>query len=172
MRHVAHSEVNSHYRFFASATLTADLKNDVLIEGGGGMKSEQIFNTALLLLRLILGVIFAAHGMQKLFGAFGGPGLNGVAGMFKELGFSPALFWAWIVALSEGLGGLALILGVLPRIFAGLIAIVMLVAILKVHGSHGLFAGNGGMEYPLLILTVCIFIILVGAGKFSLYNKL
>lgn len=136
------------------------------------MKKEQLLDIALLLLRLVLGVIFVAHGMQKLFGAFGGSGLNGVAGMFKSLGFTPGLFWAWVVALTEGLGGLFLVLGVLPRISAALIGIVMLVAIVRVHGSYGLFAANGGMEYQLLILIVCIFIILIGAGKFSLYNKL
>lgn len=125
----------------------------------------------ILILRAVLGVIFVAHGSQKLFGTFGGPGINGVEGMLKNMGFFAPLFWAWVLSLTEGLGGLLVLLGVLPRISAAFIGIAMLVALLKVHLSKGLFLGQGGFEYLLLILAACVLIILAGGGKFSLYNR-
>ncbi len=126
---------------------------------------------ALLILRIGLGTIFIAHGSQKLFGAFGGGGIQEVSAMVKNMGFLPPVFWAYALAISEALGGLLVILGFLPRIGAGLIAIVMLVAIFKVHLAKGFFAAQGGFEYQLLILAVCLSLIISGAGNYSLFNK-
>lgn len=135
------------------------------------MDRNNLVNIAVLVLRIAVGIIFLGHGMQKLFGAFDGGGINGVSGMLKGLGFTAPLFWAWIVAIAEGLGGLFLLLGVIPRVSAGLIAIVMLVAIVKVHGPKGFFMAQGGFEYQFLILMTCIALMFTGGGKFSLYNK-
>lgn len=122
-------------------------------------------------LRVVLGVIFIAHGSQKLFGAFSGPGISGVEGMLKNMGFFAPLFWAWALSVTEALGGLLVLLGVLPRTSAAFIAIAMLVALVKVHLPKGLFMSQGGFEYLLLILAACIMIVLAGGGKFSLYDK-
>ena len=135
------------------------------------MNKSMMIDFAILCLRVGLGVIFTAHGMQKLFGAFGGSGVSGFADSLKGMGFTPALFWAWVAALAEGLGGLFLLLGITPRISAGLIAIIMLVAIVKVHGPKGFFSMQGGCEYQFLILMTSVAIIIAGAGRFSVWNK-
>lgn len=135
------------------------------------MGSGRIFDVAVLVLRVVLGVIFLAHGMQKVFGAFGGGGIEAVAAMTGQLNFMPALFWAWVLSISEAVGGAFLILGILPRISAAAIAVIMLVAILKVHASKGFFMMQGGFEYQMLILAVSIFLMMAGAGRFSIYNK-
>ena len=135
------------------------------------MGRNSVVDAAILVLRIAIGVIFLAHGMQKLFGLFGGSGINGFAEMLKSLGFASPLFWARVAAAAEGLGGLFLLLGVVPRIGAGLIAIVMLVAIAKVHGPKGFFMMQGGFEYQFLILMTSLALILAGAGKFSLYDR-
>jgi putative oxidoreductase len=131
-----------------------------------------LIDTGILVVRIALGVIFIAHGMQKCFGAFGGPGIDGFSGSVKMLGFNPPLVWAWIAAGSELAGGLFTLFGVLPRMGAALIAMVMVVAITKVHGPKGFFLMQGGFEYAFLILMVCISLMITGAGRFSLLNKL
>ncbi len=135
------------------------------------MANKNMLPAALLILRITVGIIFIAHGAQKVFGTFGGPGIKGFSESLSTMGFTMPIFWAWIVALSEFLGGLFLIAGIIPRISAGLIGITMIVAILKVHGPNGLFSSQGGFEYQLMLLAVSICIVLLGAGKYSLWNK-
>ncbi len=135
------------------------------------MDKDKLTDIAILALRIGVGVIFVAHGMQKILGVFGGSGIGGFAGMLKGLGFFAPLFWAWIAALAEGLGGLFLLLGIIPRISAGFIAIVMLVAIITVHAPKGFFLAQGGFEYNFLILLNCVAIMLTGGGKFSIFDK-
>jgi putative oxidoreductase len=135
------------------------------------MDSGRFSDFTVLILRITIGVIFAAHGAQKLFGLFGGSGIEGFANMLGGLGFAPAIFWAWTAAIAEGIGGLFLIAGVLPRLSALAIGITMLVAVATIHGAKGLFASKGGFEYQLLILSVCVSIIMTGSGRFSLFNK-
>ena len=131
----------------------------------------KITDIGLLIIRLALGTIFVAHGSQKLFGALGGSGMSGFIGMVGKLGFPLPVFWAYAAAISEFGGGLFLILGVIPRTSAALIAITMLVAISKIHLANGFFAKDGGIEYQLLILSVCLGLILTGSGGLSLFNK-
>jgi len=135
------------------------------------MDRNDLVNIALLILRLGVGIIMVAHGAQKVFGLFGGPGIEGFAGMMSSLGFTPPMVWAWIAGLGELLGGSFLILGILPRLSAGIISIIMLVAVVVVHGKGGYFASGGGFEYPLFILMVSLALILTGGGKLSLFNK-
>jgi len=135
------------------------------------MDKEVLLSLGLLSLRIGLGVIFMAHGMQKLFGFFDGSGLKAVATMLQGMGFVPPLFWACLLGLSEELGGIFILTGLFTRIGAGLIAIAMIVAIAKVHGAKGLFMAKGGFEYPLLIILACVCLILAGAGRFSVYNR-
>jgi putative oxidoreductase len=132
---------------------------------------KKMTDIALLVIRSAVGVIFIAHGLQKVFGMFGGSGIAGFSGMLQSMGFIVPTFWAWVAGLSEFLGGVCLVLGVLPRISATLIGIVMMVAIFGIHGSKGFFAMQGGFEYQFLILATCVGLALTGSGKFSLYDK-
>ncbi len=119
-------------------------------------------------LRLALGAIFIAHGSQKLFGAFGGPGLKGFAGFLGTMGLKPALAWAVLVGAVEFLGGICLLLGVQTRLAALFLGINMVMAILFVHLGHGLFTSNHGFEFPLALLSACISLLLTGGGRAAL----
>ena len=124
------------------------------------------------ILRLVLGVVFFAHGAQKLLGWFGGPGLSGSMGLFTGYLHLPAPF-AFLAIAAEFLGGLGLILGFLTRIAAFGIAVNMVVAIAMVHSSFGFFmnwtgAQKGeGFEYHLLAIAITAFLMIRGAGAFS-----
>lgn len=117
-----------------------------------------------LFLRLSVGAIFIVHGSQKLFGAFGGSGLNGFAGMLGQMGLKPAIAWAVLVGVVEFLGGIVLVLGIKTRFAALLIGIVMVVAIFGVHLKSGFF----GFEFPLVLLGACISLLLTGGGRASI----
>jgi len=133
---------------------------------------NRFMDLALLIVRIAVGVIFVAHGLQKTFGLFGGPGIEGVTSMVSGMGFQHPVVWAWVLSLTELISGIMLIFGIFPRLSALLIAIIMGVAIYKVHGPKGFFAMQGGFEYPFLILASSIALALAGAGKFSLFNRL
>jgi len=104
-------------------------------------------NWATLALRLAGGAIFAAHGAQKLFGWFGGYGLEGTGQFFDSIGLAPGYLMAFLAGAVEFLGGLALIVGLLVRPAAAALAIAMLVAIFAVHVNNGFFLDKGGYEY-------------------------
>ena len=125
-------------------------------------------NTGLLLLRLVLGLLMAAHGSQKLFGWFGGHGLAAVSGMFESLGFRPGRFFASAAALSEVGGGLLMALGFLGPVGPALVLAVMIVAAISVHWQNGLFAMSNGIEVPLLYATGATVLALTGPGAYSL----
>lgn len=126
---------------------------------------------AILILRLCLGIVFIAHGLQAAFGMYGGPGINGFTNMLSGLGFKPAVLWAYVGAYVELFGGLMLILGVFTRIAALLILLFMIVAVLKVHLTKGFFIQSGGFEYNFVIVGVCIALIILGAGKIAITQK-
>src|SRR5918992_2934305 len=96
-----------------------------------------MLDLGLLILRLAVGLVLAAHGAQKLFGWFGGPRLSGTARFFGSLGLRPAGAWALITALAEAAGGLLTALGLLGPVGPALLAGVMLVAAVLVHRRHG-----------------------------------
>jgi putative oxidoreductase len=118
-------------------------------------------------LRIVAGVIFLMHGAQKLFGAFGGSGIEGTAQYFEQTGIAPGIFWAWIAGLVEFFGGLALLLGVLTRYAALLLAVQMLVAIFAVHLPHGFFLPRG-FEYALAMFAICVTLLLSSAGELAI----
>jgi len=120
---------------------------------------------ATLPLRIVLGLIFMAHGSQKLFGAFGGHGLQATAGFFDQMGLSPGIFWATLAACGEFFGGLLVFLGLMTRFGALNIAIVMLVAIFKVHWP--VFFAPQGFEYPMANLAAALALLVIGGGKAS-----
>jgi len=127
---------------------------------------------ALLVLRTSIGIVFILHGLQAAFGLLGGPGISGFSGMLTGLGFKPAIFWAYIGAYTELLGGLFLLLGIFSRISASLIIIFMVVAAWKVHWAKGFFIQSGGFEYTFVIICACIALMLLGPGRFSIIKKL
>ena len=125
-----------------------------------------------LALRIPVGIIFAAHGAQKLFGWFGGYGLEGTGQFFGSIGLTPGYLMALLAGLVEFFGGLALVLGVLVRPAAAALAGAMLIAVFVVHWSKGLFASNGGYEYALALLAASVALVLSGAGRFSVDRSL
>ena len=125
-------------------------------------------DAGLLLARLTLGVLMAAHGSQKLFGWFGGYGLEGTGGFFEGLGFRPGRLFAAAAAVSEVGGGVLIALGLLHPFAAALVVAVMVVAAVSVHWPHGLFAMSNGIELPLLYGAFAGALALTGPGAISL----
>jgi putative oxidoreductase len=125
---------------------------------------------ALLFARVVVGIIFIAHGAQKLFGAFGGPGLSAIVQMMGPLGY--------LVTIGEFFGGLGLLLGVLSRFSAASIIVIMLAAVATVHAQFGFFmnwAGNQageGFEYHLLAIAALLPIAIAGPGRFAVGRRL
>lgn len=123
---------------------------------------------AVLILRLFLGFAFMMHGSQKLLGAFGGGGVSGVAGMMGKLGIEPSLLWAWVVSITEFVGGVCLFFGFLTRFWAAGLVIDMAVAVVKVHLVNGFFVGKNGVELPLTFGVIALVILLTGPGSMSM----
>jgi len=127
-------------------------------------------DVALLIARVIVGAVFMAHGAQKLFGAFGGPGLSAFVGMMGPLGY--------LVAIGEFFGGLGLVVGFLSRFSAASIIVIMLGAIGMVHGKVGFFMnwmgnqGGEGFEYHLLAIGILLVILIAGPGRYALARSL
>jgi putative oxidoreductase len=122
----------------------------------------------LLLVRLVIGLGFAAHGAQKLFGWFGGYGLAGTGGFFESIGFKPGRFFAFAAGFAELVGGLLIALGLLGPIGPMFVIAAMLVAIVTVHLRNGFFATGNGVELPLLYLLVAVYYAFAGYGPLSL----
>ena len=125
----------------------------------------------LLLLRVVIGLIFFAHGTQKLFGWWGGPGLAGTRGWLGSMGFRLPGVLALLVAVSEA-SGLLLALGLLTPLAALLVTSSMVVAILSVHWKNGFWSSNGGYEYNLALLAGAVTLAATGPGRFSLDRAL
>ncbi|MFV7783038.1 DoxX family protein [Shewanella marisflavi] len=119
-----------------------------------------------LVLRLPLGLILAAHGAQKLFGWFGGYGLEGTGQWMASVGFEPGYLMALLAGSAEFFGGLALVLGLLTRPAAALTAFTMAVA-MTVHMGNGLFVSNNGYEFALILLAASLSLALQGGGRYS-----
>lgn len=116
---------------------------------------------SLLILRVVVGIIMAAHGAQKLFGAFGGPGLEKTVEM---MGMGPV---AYLVTTGEFFGGLGLIAGFLSRFSAASNIVIMCGAIAMVHGKNGFFLQNGGFEYNLALIGLLAPILIAGPGHYA-----
>ncbi|NMF87220.1 DoxX family protein [Aromatoleum petrolei] len=121
-----------------------------------------------LALRVPVGIIFVAHGAQKLFAWFGGYGLQGTGQWMESIGLAPGQLMALLAGGAEFFGGLALIVGLLVRPAAAVLAFAMLVAIFSVHAANGLFMKNNGYEFGLALLAVSISLAFSGAGRASL----
>src|SRR5271170_3002861 len=134
-------------------------------------------DNTLTLMRLILGVVFFLHGSQKLLGWFGGFGFSGTMNFFTSMLHVPAPF-AVLAICAEFFGGLGLILGLLARVAAFGIAVNMVVAVVTVHAQFGFFANwtgtqkGEGYEFHLLVLAMCAFLMIRGAGALSVDRQL
>jgi len=122
-------------------------------------KSDWAVDVSLLAMRVIVGAIFFAHGAQKVFGAFGGPGLEATVEKMGAIGY--------LVAIGECFGGLGLIVGFLSRFSAASNIVIMIGAIVLVHGKNGFFQSEGGFEYNLALIGLLLPILLIGPGKYS-----
>ena len=123
-------------------------------------------------LRVPVGIILAAHGAQKLFGWFGGYGLEGTGQWMASIGLEPGYLMALLAGGAEFYGGLALVFGLLTRPAAAVSAFTMLVAIFSVHFEHGLFLTNNGYEYALALFAATLALTIQGAGSFAVDNTL
>jgi putative oxidoreductase len=117
-------------------------------------------DVSLLIVRVIVGVIFTAHGAQKVLGAFGGKGLAAVVEQMGWIGY--------LVSIGEFLGGLGIIVGFLARFSAASNIVIMIGAIVLVHGQHGFFASDGGYEFNLALIGLLAPILIAGPGRFSI----
>ncbi len=129
-----------------------------------------------LFVRLALGVVFFAHGAQKVLGWYGGHGIAATLTMFGHMGIPAPL--AIIAMFTEFLGGLGLIFGVLTRLSALGIFIDMVVAVLMVHLKNGFFMnwasvpGKGeGYEYHILVMGICLLLLFAGPGRLAIFRK-
>lgn len=125
-------------------------------------------DTGLFLARLVLGLLLAAHGSQKLFGWFGGYGIAGTGGFLESLGFRPGRLFATAAGLGELAGGLLLALGLLGPVGPAIVVSVMIVAAISVHWRNGVFAMSNGIELPLLYAAGAAALALTGPGAYSL----
>jgi putative oxidoreductase len=128
----------------------------------------QTVGIGLLAVRVVIGLVMAAHGAQKLFGWFGGHGLNKTGEFFVHLGYPQGRSFAALASLAEITSGLLMVLGLLGPIGPALMISVMIVAAITVHWEHGLFATNNGIEVPLLYGTAALGLALTGYGQYSL----
>jgi putative oxidoreductase len=118
-------------------------------------------------LRILVGIILMAHGSQKLFGMFGGYGLEGTGQYMASLGLNPGYVMALMSGSAEFFGGLALFLGLLARPAALVVVVMLVVAILSVHIHNGLFMANNGYEFGLALIAAAMAVLFEGAGRLS-----
>ena len=122
----------------------------------------------IMIVRLIVGLLFAAHGAQKLFGWFGGGGLIGTTQAFRDLGYPKPRAMTFLAGASELFGGLMLLSGLLFPLACAAIIGLMLNAIVAAHARNGLWSHNGGFEYPLVLVAVATSLAFTGPGAPSL----
>ncbi|QJR80152.1 DoxX family protein [Alteromonas pelagimontana] len=119
-------------------------------------------------LRIPIGITFIAHGAQKLFGAFGGYGLEGTGQWMASIGLEPGYLMALMAGSAEFFGGLFILLGLLTRPAALVLALAMLVAIFTVHITNGFFMTGNGIEFGLALLAASVSLVVSGSGKLAL----
>jgi putative oxidoreductase len=128
----------------------------------------QAMGVGLLVARVVIGLVMAAHGAQKLLGWFGGYGLTKTGEFFVHLGFRPGRTFAAAASVAEITSGVLVALGLFGPVGPALMISVMIVAAFTVHWEHGLFAANNGIEVPLLYATAAFGLALMGFGPYAL----
>jgi putative oxidoreductase len=132
---------------------------------------EKLMPFALPILRVGIGLILIPHGAQKLFGWFGGMGYEKFVALFNTLGYKPGILWLTLVALTEFVGGILLVLGLFTR-FAALCLVIFMIVGVHFTSAKGFFWLQQGLEYSLLILIVGLVFLIRGGGDYSLDKKL
>lgn len=132
------------------------------------MNNPALRDGALFLLRLVLGVIFIAHGWDKVFGT----GIDATVAEWTALHIPQPTLSVWVVSIVEMLGGAMLVLGLLTPAAAGILALDMLAAFYLVHLDHGLFVADGGAELVLVLCAACVTLVVFGSGRASLDRAL
>lgn len=132
------------------------------------MNRPAVRDAALLLFRLVLGLIFIAHGVDKMFM----DGMDETVGQFSALGIPQPQIAGYAAAIGEMVGGAFLVIGLLTTFAAAALAVDMVGALYFVHWGNGLFAGDGGIEYPLVLCMSLIMIVIFGSGRASLDRAL
>ncbi len=125
-------------------------------------------NLAMLVLRVVVGALFAGHGAQKLLGWFGGPGRKATGEAFASMGLRPGPAMAILAGVSELGGGVLFAFGLLTPLAAALLTAVMAMAIWTVHRANGLWAGDGGFEYNLVLAAIAFAVTAAGPADWSL----
>lgn len=128
------------------------------------MDKPVVRDAALLLFRVMLGIIFVAHGWEKLFIS----GTTATTGQFSAWGVPQPALSVWIAAVAELLGGAFLVVGLLTTFVAGALALLMLAAVYFVHLGAGFFVSTNGLEFPLLIIISLMMIVVFGPGRASI----
>ena len=124
-------------------------------------------------IRLALGAVMIAHGAQKVLGTFNGPGFNAfISGNTPFSFMRPAWLWLAAAAFAEFVGGIFVLIGLLTRVGAFLIACTMLTAVIGVHWTGGFFAANRGYEYPMALLATAVALMISGGGQASIDQRL
>ena len=129
-------------------------------------------DVALLILRVVAGLLFAGHGAQKLFGWFGGGGIEGTSGFFENIGLRPGRLHATAAGFNEFAGGLLLALGLLTPVAAALIIATMTAAVITVHAKNGPWVTDNGYELNVLYGLIAFAVAGIGAGELSLDHAL
>src|SRR5665213_2052078 len=142
-------------------------EEDTRMDGLNGLPGINNINVGLLVVRVVMGLLIAGHGAQKIFGWFGGHGLAGTGGFFEQLGFRPGRAFAAAAGATELGGGVLVALGLLGPIGPALVVSVMIVAAGSVHWGHGLFAQTNGIEVPLLYGAIAAALAVTGPGEYS-----
>ena len=127
---------------------------------------------ALAFVRVVVGLVIAAHGAQKVLGVWGGPGLAGWTQVMTRTGMRPPLFWAWVSAFAELAGGIAFALGFLLPVVAAALTIQMGVAIARAHWGKGFWNSKGGIEFPFTLGAIALINGLSDPGAYSLDRTL
>ena len=118
-------------------------------------------------LRIVLGLCFVLHGLQKVVGAFGGSGLGGFVSNMRDLGVTAPALTAYAVAFGELLGGAAMLVGFFHRVAAIIILVIMAGGIFYVHGQNGYFNSNHGFEYNLALMAMAFCVLIGGPGAYA-----
>jgi len=127
---------------------------------------------ALALVRVVVGLVIAAHGAQKVLGVWGGPGLAGWTQGVSRMGMRPPAFWAWVSAFAELAGGIAFALGLLLPVVAAALTIQMAVAIARAHWGKGFWNTKGGIEFPFTLGAIAAINGIADPGMYSLDRTL
>jgi putative oxidoreductase len=142
----------------------------LIIPALGGLY-DALSDFAHAVLRIGLGAILIPHGMQKLFGSFGGMGLEKNAALFDKIGYSPGMFWGTLVGCTELVGGALLVIGLFTRPAALAVVIFMINGVYFLSRTGGFFWSNRGSEFAILIGLVALFLLIRGGGLWSVDRK-